>query len=245
MMWRGLARRSLPYLITAAGGFILAYLAVAFLIFPSSVLPSDRRVPNVVGLSHEEATRKIEDAGFSASTGERRYHASAPDGQVLGQSPLPDAVEARGATVSLEVSRGQRQGAVPPVAGLTVARAEEALESAGFEVGGVTPRESAEPRGQVIGSEPGEGARVPIPAAVSLVVSTGPTGVTLPDVTGQGESEARSLLEQLGFSLEVGVDSFSSMPLGMVVSQTPAAGRRVGAGSRVRLTVSGAPTPYP
>ena len=40
-------RRSLPYAIVIIGGFLAAYLIVAFLIFPSGVIPRDIRVPNV------------------------------------------------------------------------------------------------------------------------------------------------------------------------------------------------------
>ena len=46
MSWRGRLRRFLPYLISAVGGFLLAYLIVAFFIFPSGVIPEDVRVPN-------------------------------------------------------------------------------------------------------------------------------------------------------------------------------------------------------
>src|SRR5207253_3244549 len=57
MSWRGRLRRFLPYLISAVGGFLLAYLIVAFFIFPSGVIPEDVRVPNVVGLTYAEAVR--------------------------------------------------------------------------------------------------------------------------------------------------------------------------------------------
>ena len=50
MNFRTSLRRSLPYAVTIIGGFLLAYLIVAFLIFPSGVIPGNAKVPNVGGL---------------------------------------------------------------------------------------------------------------------------------------------------------------------------------------------------
>jgi serine/threonine-protein kinase len=191
--WRGLARRSLPYL-----------------------------------------------AGFRPTTRDQRFSTAAPAGTVLEQSPVPGTSIPQGETVALDVSRGQRQGEVPAVVGLTVAQAEQLIEGEGLNMGEVTEREDDAPRGQVIASSPPSSTRVPIPSVVTLVVSSGPKTVELPDIVGQSASQARSLLQQLGFRVEVQVDSFSSMPSGSVVDQDPAGGRSVKAGARVLLTVSGA-----
>ena len=240
--WRGAARRSLPYLVTASGGFILAYLLVAFFVFPATIIPSDTKVPNVVGMVYDDAVRTLRQQGFRVVTRERRYHASAPTGTVLDQAPVATVMEARGATIALDVSLGQRKAEVPLLAGLAVAQGRRALADAGFDVGSVRERESDTPRGQVIGTEPAEGTKVPLPSTVNLIVSSGPTTVAVPDVTGQRLSAARPLLEQLGFRVRVLTDSSSTMSPNTVVSQTPAAGRRVGAGSSVALTVAGSGT---
>ena len=239
-MWRGLARRSLPYLIAATGGFVLAYLVVALVIFPARLIPSDRKVPNVVGMPYDDAARRLQIDGFRVTTRDQRFSTAAPAGAVLEQSPAPGTEVPRGETVALDVSRGQRQGEVPPLIGLTVAQAEQALENEGLNLGEVTEREDVAPRGQVIASTPPSATRVPVPSVVTLVVSAGPRTVQLPDVVGQSGSQARALLQQLGFRVAVQVDSFSSMPAGAVVDQDPAGGRSVRAGSRVTLTVSGA-----
>jgi serine/threonine-protein kinase len=141
-----------------------------------------------------------------------------------------------GGASSGTVRERERAGPAPRRARLT-------WRGAGLAAGSVTERESDAPRGQVIGSEPREGAKIPFPATVNLIVSSGPTTVALPDVTGQSLSAARPLLEQLGFRVRVITDSLSTMPLNTVVSQAPAAGRRIAAGSSVTLTVAGAPSP--
>ena len=239
MNWRGVARRAIPYLIAATSGFLIAYLVVAFFVFPARIIPNDQRVPNVVGMSSEEATRRLTSVGFRARPGEKRFHASAPNGIVLAQTPPAGSVEAEGTDVVLDLSLGQRSGEVPPVVGMTRTQAEVALDNAGLNVGEVREIRDDAARGQVVASDPAPGQRVPIPTAVSLTVSLGPATVAIPDVTGQSYPRARALLEQLGLRVgRVAVDSLSLLAPNTVIGQSPAAGRSVTMGTAVSLTVS-------
>lgn len=63
MSLRGRLRRLLPYVIAAAGGFLLAYLIVAFFVFPAGVIPTDVRVPNVIGLTYNDAAAQLLQRG--------------------------------------------------------------------------------------------------------------------------------------------------------------------------------------
>ncbi|HEU5184815.1 MAG TPA: PASTA domain-containing protein [Gemmatimonadaceae bacterium] len=242
MRWRSSARRAIPYVVAATAGFVLSYLIVAFFVFPATIIPSDRKVPNVVGMTYDEAARRLTAVGFRAASGEQRFHASAPPGTVLEQDPPEGAVEAKGAEIVLHVSSGQRRGEVPNVVGMTRQQAELAIENAGLDVGAVEEIRSTQPRGTVSASRPVAGTRVTVPSSVTLTVSVGPASVDMPDVVGESYSRARTVLEQLGLRVgDVNVDSTSLAPGNTVISQSPAAGRAVGAGARVALTVSGRP----
>jgi eukaryotic-like serine/threonine-protein kinase len=238
--WRSTARRSLPYLVTAAGGFLLSYVLVAFFVFPPQLVSTDETVPSVVGLSLEEAADRLSRAGFPIETGERRYHGSAPPGTVLSQSPPANSIEARGAQVIVDLSLGQRRGVVPSLAGLTRAEAEQAIRNAGLDVGEVQMQESAAPQGQVISSFPGAGVRVTIPSQVSFSVSAGPAQVRVPDLVGQSLPDARAMLAQLGLRTgNVTVDEESSWDINTVTTQSPSAGSAVQTGTDINVTVSG------
>lgn len=240
MNWRGQARRTIPYLVTATAGFILAYALVALFIFPSELISTDTKVPNVLGMRYEDAVRTLDEEGFVGSRGEERYHGSTPAGTVLQQTPVPDAVEPRGTRVQLDVSRGQQMGDVPQLAGLTRAQAQTAIEGAGLAIGNIVEANSDSPRGQVLASRPRGGSRVAIPSAVDLTVSRGPATMRVPDVVGQTIEDARSLLLQLGLVVgQVTTDTASMLPSGLVISQTPAANQTVPAGSAVSLRVAG------
>jgi serine/threonine-protein kinase len=238
--WRARSRRLLPYLVTAAGGFLLAYLFTFFFIFPTALVPDEGPLPNVVGLHLSDAERRLRQAGFESTRGEQRYHATAPEGTVLEQSPPPGARQPRGAVVTLATSRGQLQTEVPRVTGLTRRQAQAVLQNAGLELGDVELRESAAPRGEVIAVSPAAGTLVRTPTTVDLTVSTGPSAIDVPDVTGQTYPQARVLLEQLGLRPQPPTfDSTSFMPELTVLDQSPGAGSRVTPGSAVRLTVAG------
>ena len=239
--WKSLARGSVPFAAVAASGFILAWLIMAFIVFPGGRTATDIEIPNVVGLSYDEASQRLRSYGFEPRRGEARYDANAPIYTVVRQEPQAGDVDRHGASILLETSLGQQRVEVPMVMGMTRETAESALTQAGFEIGEVTTRQEDAPRGQVVSTRPSIGSSVSLPAEVHLVISLGPSTVELPDVTGQYLAEARQLLEQLGLRAAITWDSASFMGQGMVLGQSPASGQRVRAGARVTLTVAGAP----
>jgi serine/threonine-protein kinase len=238
--WRASARRLLPYLISATGGFLIAYLVVAFAIFPADIIPAEAEVPNVVGLQFDVASERLRLAGFRISRGESRFTADAPRNNVLQQMPAAGSKELKGTTVVVDLSSGQRFVDVPAVVGMTRREAEIAVENAGLDVGNVTERESQIPRGQVIASDPNAGSRITSPGTVHLVLSAGPSTVQLPDLVGRPYPQARAMLEQLGLRPgAVTIDSSAFEPANTVVGQDPEPGRTVPGGSTVNFRISG------
>jgi serine/threonine-protein kinase len=229
----------LPYVVALGGGFLLAFLVVAFFVFPAGVIPRDVRVPNVIGLSYPDAIRQLEASGFSGERGEQRFHNAAPKGTVLDQKPGPGSPEVPGVRVSLVVSSGQKFASIPGVIGLSREQALNALELAGFDAGEVTEQPSNEPRGAVIDSRPRPGTQAPMPSAVSLVISAGPTTVIVPDLVGRPVSDATMLLRQVGLSVgDIQYAGGSAADASaVVVAQSPPAGSQTAGGSRVNLSV--------
>lgn len=238
MSLRTRLRRSLPWAIVIIGGFLAAYLIVAFLIFPSGVIPRDIKVPNVTGLAFDDAVRRLAERGLRGVRGEERFHAASPKGTVLEQSPSAGSRDVEGASVTLAVSVGQQSAKVPSVNGLPRGEAERTLEEAGFDVGDVTERPSGTPAGQVIESKPRGGADATIPSAVALVVSSGPTVVLVPNVVGESVARARMLIDNAGLMLsDIRTPSGELLndDTAIVSASTPAAGTQVQAGSRVSI----------
>jgi len=102
--WRARARGLLPFAVTAAAGFLLAYIVVFLFVFPSRLVPDDRSVPDVRGQLVDDAERALRDAGFTARAGGRRVNASLPPGTVVSQSPAAAARRPLGTAVVLDVA---------------------------------------------------------------------------------------------------------------------------------------------
>jgi serine/threonine-protein kinase len=81
---------------------------------------------------------------------------------------------------------------------------------------------------------------------VTIVVSTGPELVAIPDVSGQSEADAVAALEGAGFSVEVQSEDSLDVAGGVTIRTEPTAGDAVQPGSPVTLVVSaGEPEPEP
>jgi len=235
-------RALLQYLAAGAGGFLLAYLVVASFVLPDEVMASDVTVPSVVGLTQADAQRRLVSTGLKATLGEERFSADAPKSTVLSQTPLAGSAVSRGATVRLDVSAGQQRSAIPSLIGLTRANARQTLEKAGLQLGTISEAPSDSARGLVLEASPSEGQVVPMGTRVDLVISAGPHELTMPDLTGRDYESAVAFIDQLGLRAGTPVyEPASSFPRGTVVSQTPAAGSAVAAGTTVTLRVAGAP----
>ena len=244
MNWRATFRKSLVYLVAIVAGFSLAYLLVAFVIFPAGVIPRDVKVPNVTGLGFDEAAQRLAQAGFKTEQGEQRYNNSAPKMTVLEQSPPPGAREGVGAKVTLVVSGGQRMVTVPTVTGMTRADAQALLEKEGFDVGDVQQAQSNSDPGTVIGTRPAAGSAVSTPSTVSIVVSSGPPAPSMPDLMGREVGAARQVLTQLGVkNVSVVREQNAVAAPGTVISQSPVSGATLAPGTTITLHVVAEPAP--
>jgi beta-lactam-binding protein with PASTA domain len=237
---RGRSRRALPYLIAATSGFLIAYMVVAFVIFPADIIPDDAIVPSVVNSSFDDATRMLSRAGFKAQRGESRFHATAPGRTVLQQEPPAGSREKTGTMITLHVSSGQRTSTVPSVLGSTQQQARIAIENAGLDMGRLEMQHSDRPAGLVIGVRPLPGEKLTLPARVDLVVSRGPATSEIPNLIGQSLPQARARLQVMGLAVgAVEIDTTSIEIANTVTAQDPLPGQTVVSGAMVKLIISG------
>ena len=216
---------------------LLAALAVGayFLLTPSKVV-----VPDVVGSRSDVASQKLQNAGFEVNI-ETTVSDSVPNDHVATQNPQPGVKAKEGSTVTIIVSSGRGQATVPGVLNKTQAEAEKALKQAGFDTQVRKQSSDAIDKGRVISTSPPEGSQVEKGSTVTLVVSSGPQRVSVPDVVGKQEDEARSTLEAAGLRADVSQQESTDKDPGTVLKQDPGPGGKVDKGSAVKLVVAKAP----
>lgn len=239
-------RRAWPYGAAVVGGLGLAWIIIAVFVFPPGAPPANAKVPNVIGLSFDVASQRLQQAGFKAQRGEMRIQQAAPKMSVIEMTPDQGTEQPLGTPVVLDLSAGPPMGTVPNVVGLAPPAADSALQRAGFTLAPDTVTQASDQTiGTVIATRPAAGAHIAVPSAVTLVVSAGPATIPVPDLSGRTIVEARILLEQLGLVLgDVTILSGGgNQDQAAVVQQNPAAGTLVPAGARVTVSVSGGNSP--
>jgi len=78
-------------------------------------------------------------------------------------------------------------------------------------------------------------------AALAFVLAQSTRSVRVPDVAGQSEQAAGATLRRVGLDPVPSLSSSLTVPVGLVISQSPRAGSSVEKGSRVSIVVSGGP----
>jgi eukaryotic-like serine/threonine-protein kinase len=132
-----------------------------------------------------------------------------------------------------------RQVEVPELVGLTQPRAEQALKASNLTADISNNFDDRVPSGTVISSSPRRGEQATQGAAIKLVVSRGPSQLPVPDLAGRGERTAGVALSRAGLRIGDPRRRYDdTVPAGVVIQTSPAAGRRVEAGSTVVLEVS-------
>ncbi|MDE3070121.1 MAG: PASTA domain-containing protein, partial [Acidobacteriota bacterium] len=200
-------------------------------------------VPKVAGLPEPRAKQLLLAAGLNPAV-QPQASGTVKPGIALSTNP-PYGVDAqRGTTVTLFVSsgpagRGSSQSAVPDVTGLSQRSATEAIEAAGFRVGVLTRRPSpSQPAGTVISQLPVGGASLSRGGSVDIVIAEAPATVTVPNVIGRSQTAAAAALGAAGLTPTSTQQTVSNQgEAGIVLEQTPPAGRRVRRGANVTIIV--------
>jgi serine/threonine-protein kinase len=191
-------------------------------------------VPDVVGLTQTQAALDLQKAGLAVGAITNVATTSVGVGMVLGQTPSAGASVAKGTAIDLRVS--QNTLAVPDVTNALQADARATLESAGFVVAVTTRASPTVSSGRVIEQNPTAGVSARPGSTITIVVSNGPALVAVPDVRTMAQADAVNALTAAGFKSQIVLQTGGG-PVGTVISQSPAAGADVAAGSTVRITV--------
>ena len=133
-------------------------------------------MPNVVGMSMENAKTVLNSNGFKNITYEE-VDSDAEVGEVVGQSEVKNTQVDVNTVIVLQISKGVQTGKVPHVMGLPRQDAIEQLEYAGFKNVKITEVEDSAPEGEVIFQSERANTEVPLNTQIELMVSKGASEV--------------------------------------------------------------------
>jgi eukaryotic-like serine/threonine-protein kinase len=245
---------------------LLGILAVAGLLVWLFVL-RDRNakgplVPAVVGLPQQRAVAELTGRGFNVKV--VIGPANRPRGIVISQIPGGGTRLDTGQTVTLHVSNGHpvttattpttstvqtttasttqttpaATASVPDAVGQDAAAGAGQVEAAGF-VAETDPVSASGPPGSIVQESPAAGTDAPVGSVVQLQVAVGSSrpAVHVPNVVGQKAAAARAALLAKPLTVRTEYKKGPAKSVGVVLSQTPAAGSTAPAYTQVTLVV--------
>jgi eukaryotic-like serine/threonine-protein kinase len=246
-----LASKKIPVWVWIAGAaVILLGLLGAFAASqggPSGALlllgcQSQVAVPQIVGMQQDAAVGALQQAGFKAGAVGQVETLTVAPGTVTTQTPAAGALAPSGSAVAFSIAVTSKV-TVPNVTGQTQEAATTQLAEAGLRAEPISyVNDSKAKPGFVMQQNPAAAAEVTVGIPVALTVSKGPKQGQVPNVVGLSESDAMSTLEAAGYAGKSTKATSADVAAGNVISQSPAAGTVIEAGTSVTITVSkGAP----
>jgi eukaryotic-like serine/threonine-protein kinase len=218
-------------------------------------------MPELVGLSPAEAERALAPLGLQMSVERQYYSPQIPEGKIMSQLPLPGTKVRRGWQVRVAQSLGAMRVVIPDVTGQSEHAAELNIRRRGLDVASLSQVDSPGiPADQVLAQNPTANAVQVVAPKISLLVTAppDPEAYVMPSFIGQPLGSVSRTLQDAGFRLgnirvapqqtaaadqsptaapQQSVTPAQPSPASIIVSQDPAAGQKVVAGSAVSFEV--------
>lgn len=213
-------------------------------------------VPDLVGKTPAEARSAAELDGFQFEVERQYYSPKIPPGKILSQIPEARTQIRRGWQIRVAESLGPQRINIPNVVGRSERAAEINILRRGLDVGAVTVVDLADvPPDQVIAQNPSASASSISAPKISLLAAQAPPAqaYVMPSFVNQTLGAATAALKDAGFQIgsvtkaasavspppsEPGQASYPGpQSSGTIVSQNPAPGSKVLAGSTINLEV--------
>jgi len=140
--------------------------------YPVSIVIADEipKIPNLSDLTVPEATQRLEQKGFTLAVGGTIANATVALGHILDQAPKADTAQAKGSTVTVNVSGGPGDVEVPKVIGVGLAKATADLEKLGVKVAVRWVAMAETPTYVVLNQKPAAATKVKPGSEVQLTV---------------------------------------------------------------------------
>ena len=245
-------RFALLALVLVVVAMVSALTAMRFAIHGQEVA-----VPTLVGLAPGEAERAVAGLGLQMEVERKYYSAQVPEGKIVSQLPLPGTKVRRGWQLRVAQSLGPMRIAIPDVAGESERAAELNIRRRGLEMASTAEMQMpGRPADQVLAQSPPANASQVSAPKISLLVAGAavPQAYVMPSFLGQPLGSVSRVLHDSGFRLgnvsaiappaapgetvtPITLAPVEASPASIIVSQAPAAGQKVLAGTVVNFEV--------
>ena len=205
--------------------------------------PKEVELPDLVGLTREEAEQKIKESKLIFEIEAEEYNTEIAENHIISQEPKYvknyNTVK-EGTIVKVVISKGTEKTIVPNVKGKEREEAITLIEEAKLKAEFIEETSKTVKEGFVISQETEPNIEANAGDTIKIHISTG-TGikqVTMIDVTGKAEAEAKKAIEDLGLVANIGYSEDNTKDNGIVLKQNIEVGKVIDEGTTVTITVN-------
>lgn len=224
---------------------LLASSIAALFIVPYFSQPKDVKVPDVVGMEYSDAVDQLAEQNLKAEQ-KFMYSEDVEEDFVVKTNPRANRTVKEESTVTVYVSQGKEKVAFENHVGSDFDQVKRLLEEEGFDEIIFYEKHSDQPEGEIITQiQPNPDSDVvPSETKVIFEVSAGPEKVSLNNLIGMTEDEAKEYLEENGLVINQ-TKKNADQPKGEVIDQSPEANTMVEKGNTVDVSISLGPKEKP
>ncbi|MGP4040346.1 Stk1 family PASTA domain-containing Ser/Thr kinase [Gracilibacillus sp. D59] len=230
--------------VTSLFVILFGAILLALFVLPSLFQPKDVEIPDVSGLSYEEALQELENLKLNVVK-EEDYDEEVEENHVIETYPNANQTVKEGKDITVYVSLGPEKVVFDDYVGDDYERIEGILLEDGFNDVKYYEEFSDRPVGEIIEQyQPSPGDEV-IPRDTNVIfeISKGPEKITLNRLVGLHVDEATEYLTKNDLSADIEEVHHDEVEEGHVIEQNPAANQELEKGEVVKLTVSKGPEP--
>lgn len=194
-------------------------------------------MPDIVGISLDEAKKLCEKQGIILIVSEYQYNADYDAMYVLAQGVKEGEAIQKDATVEIVLSKGKQSYIVPDVVYFEEEEAINIIKERGLDCDITYKEDENVAEGCVVSQSVTAGTQAKAGDVISLVVSSGPPKFDMINVVGEKHKDAEEKLHELGLVVTVDYIYDENYELGTVIKQSEEKGAKVYKGYEITITV--------
>ena len=230
--------------VIIVGAVVIAIALLGGMAFGSGLLTGGSSssktvtVPNIVGMTLDNATKELEKVGLKIKVSET-IESDKEENTILEMNPVSNTEAKKGDIIEVKVSGGVSKVKVPDLRDYEINYIQDLLTQKGLEWNITYQYSENIKSGYLISQYPERDTQVPKGTTIELTISKGPEEkfVSVSNYLGQNVDAAKSKLEELGLTVilqEQQTDRESEN--GVVLSQSLESGTKISAGAKITLT---------
>ena len=224
------------------GGIILFIITIVATYFIMNAFEKkDVQVPDLVNMEKSQAEAKAKELKLQLVVGEEAYNKDVLAGCVISQNPayMPDFKIKEGSEITVVISKGKNTVIMPKVVGMSKDDAVTQLEDLDLIVNVVEEYDKKVEAGYVIKQDVDAKKEIDAGETVTITVSKGIEKVTVPNLVGKTEAEAKKAITDAGLKLKsTYTDNDESKAEGVVLYQDVEADTEVEKNTSISITIN-------